>query len=87
MSIHKGVFVYNRVLFGIHASIGIFLNTFGERLKHIYNIRVYFNKILIFGNSEWEHLETFLQVLNVLKTLGLTVRKEKVYLLKMRSNF
>jgi len=32
-----GVYVYNRVPFGINASVGIFLNRFGERLN-IYQI-------------------------------------------------
>jgi len=49
--------VYNRIPFDINASVGIFLNRFGERLKHISNIIVYFDEILIFGNSEKQHTE------------------------------
>lgn len=51
--------MYNKVSFDMNAFVGILLNRFGERLKHIHNIRVYFDEILIFGNSE-EHLEILL---------------------------
>jgi len=87
ISTHMGVYVYNRVPFGINASVGIFLNRFGERLKHIPNIRVYFDEILIFGDSEKEHLETLIEVLKVIKSLGLTVWKEKCLLFKDEIKF
>jgi len=51
-----GVNVYSRVPFGINALVGIFLNRFGEKLKHIPNIRIYFDEILIFSDSEKQHL-------------------------------
>lgn len=70
---YMGVYVYNRVPFGINASVGIFLNRFGERLKHISNIRVYFDEILFFDDSEKEHLEALTEVQNLIKSLGLTV--------------
>ncbi|VVC36912.1 Integrase, catalytic core,Ribonuclease H-like domain,Reverse transcriptase domain,Aspartic peptidase [Cinara cedri] len=41
------------------------------------NIRVYFDEILIFGDSEEEHFETLTEVIDLIKSLGLTVRKEK----------
>jgi len=87
ISTHMGVYVYNRVPFSINAPVGIFLNRFGERLKHISNIRVYFDEILIFGDSEKEHLETLIEVLNLIKSLGLTVRKEKCLLIKDEIKF
>lgn len=87
ISTHMGVYVYNRVPFSINASVGIFLNRFGERLKHISNIRVYFDEILIFGDSEKEHLETLIEVLNLIKPLGLTERKEKCLLFKDEIKF
>ncbi|XP_050524610.1 uncharacterized protein K02A2.6-like [Daktulosphaira vitifoliae] len=79
ISTHKGVYVYNRVPFGINASVGIFLNRFSEKLKHINNIKIYFDEILIFGDNEQEHLKALEEVLTLLKKMNLTVRKEKCY--------
>lgn len=55
--------MYNRVPFGINTSVGIFLDKFSERLKHIKNIKVHFDEIFIFGDNENEHSDALNEVL------------------------
>lgn len=67
ISTHKRVYVHNKVPFGINAFVGIFLNRFAEKIKHLENMRVCFDEIFIFGNSEEEHFKTMFEILNIIK--------------------
>lgn len=71
------IIIIDFLLVCINVSVRIFLNTFGERLKHIHNIRVYFHEILSFVNCEKEYLETLLESIQFITTLGLIKKKKK----------
>lgn len=79
--------MYNRVPFGINTSVGIFLNKFSERLKHIQNIKVYFDEIFIFGDNENEHSDALNEVLLLLKKMNLTLHKEKCSIFREQIKF
>ena len=74
---HKGLFVYNRLPFGIKSAPGIFQRQIENLLKGIPHTIVRLDDILITGVDRQEHLSNLDEVLKRLSTYGLRLRKDK----------
>ena len=71
---HKGLFRYNRLLFGLSSAPGIFQRVMESLLKGIPYVVVYLDNILVTGPTEETHVAV---VLKQLQTAGLRLRKDK----------
>ena len=71
---HKGLYSYNRLVFGIAASPSIWQRTMDQILKDIPNTSCILDDIIITGKSDEEHLETVLQRL---QDYNLRVNRDK----------
>ena len=73
---HRGVFVYNRLTFGVSAS-AIFQQAIGNLLAGVPHTVVYLDDILATGASEEEHQTNLKEVLRRLVEAGLRLKKDK----------
>ena len=74
---HKGLFCYNRLLFGVSSAPGIFQRVMKCLLKDIPGVIVYLDDILVMGRSVEEHLSTLHKVFQRLEDAGLKLKKCK----------
>ena len=74
---HKGLYSYNRLVFGIAASPSIWQRTMDQILKDIPNTSCILDDIIITGKSDEEHLKTLETVLQRLQDYNLRVNKDK----------
>ena len=74
---HKGLFVYNRLPFGVSSAPGIFQRTMESLLQGIPHVLVYLDDVLITGPSQSEHLNILKEVLLRFKQAGLRLKKQK----------
>ena len=74
---HKGLFVYQRLQFGVHSAVGIFQRAMENVLKDILNRAVYIDDLIITSPTEAEHLRVLETVLKRLENAGLKLKKEK----------
>ena len=74
---HRGLFRYTRLPFGIASAPGIFQCVMECVLQGISGVVVYLDDILITGETEEEHLQTFDEVLSRLDKAGLRVKRGK----------
>ena len=74
---HCGLFLYNRMPFGVSSAPGIFQLIMENLLKEIPGVVVYVDDILISGKSESEHLATLQEVLQRHAGAGLHLKREK----------
>ena len=72
----KGLFVFNRMTYGIAPAAAIFQRTMEQVLAGIDNVKVILDDMLITGKTE-EHLKTLELVLARLKDYGLKVKPAK----------
>ena len=77
ISTHKGLFRYNRLLFGVSSAPSLFQRTMEGIVGNIPNVLVYFDDILVAGSSEEEHLHTLETVLSRLEAAGLRLKLQK----------
>nr|XP_055076377.1 uncharacterized protein K02A2.6-like [Misgurnus anguillicaudatus] len=77
ISTHKGLFVYNRLPFGIAPAPALFQKAMDQILLGIPNTHCYLDDILITGRNNVEHLKTLDQVLTRLEEYGLRLQREK----------
>ena len=73
---HRGLFVYNRLAFGVSAS-AIFQRAIGNLLAGVPRTVVYLDDILATGASEEEHQTNMKEVLRRLVEAGLRLKKDK----------
>lgn len=73
---HKGLFVYNRLCFGINSAVSIFQRIMENVMKDL-NVVVYLDDLLVMGRDETEHLMNLDKVLQQLQENGLRVEKAK----------
>ena len=74
---HKGLYSYNRLVFGIAASPSIWQSTMDQVLKDIPNTSCILNDIIITGKSDEEHLKTLETVLQRLQDYNLRAHVDK----------
>ena len=72
---HKGLFKYNRLVFGVASSPAIFQRTMDNLLQNIPYVAVYLDDILVTGGTEEEHLKNLDQVLK--PDAGLRLKRSK----------
>ncbi|XP_062846979.1 uncharacterized protein K02A2.6 [Trichomycterus rosablanca] len=73
---HKGLFVYNRLCFGINSAVSIFQRVMESLMKDL-SVVVYLDDLLIMGRDEAEHLKNLDRVLQRLQENGLRVKRSK----------
>ncbi|XP_062374782.1 uncharacterized protein K02A2.6-like [Sardina pilchardus] len=74
---HKGLFKYNRLVFGVASSPAIFQRTMDNLFQNIPCVAVYLDDILVTGKTEVEHLQNLDQVLKRLSDAGLRLKTSK----------
>ncbi|KAF4090749.1 hypothetical protein AMELA_G00055870, partial [Ameiurus melas] len=74
---HKGLFKYNRLVFGVASSPAIFQRTMDTILQGIPHVAAYLDDILITGATEDRHIENLEQVLKRLSDAGLRLKRGK----------
>ena len=84
---HKGLFKYNRLVFGVASSPAIFQRTMDTLLQGIPHVAVYLDDILITGATEAKHFENLEQVLKRLSDAGLRLRREKCVFMAERVTY
>ncbi|KAL6463598.1 hypothetical protein MHYP_G00279890 [Metynnis hypsauchen] len=74
---HKGLFVYNRLPFGITSSPSIFQRVMDQVLQGLPNVHCFLDDILVTGTNDVQHLKNLGAVLSRLEEFGLRVQQEK----------
>lgn len=74
---HKGLFKYNRLVFGVASSPAIFQRTMDNLLQGTPHVAVYLDDILVTGGTETEHRANLEQVLRRLSKAGLPLKRSK----------
>jgi len=74
---HKGLYQYNRLVFGVASAPAIWQKTIDQVLQGIPGVQCYRDDILITGSTDEEHLSNLQQVLQRLAQFGLRAREAK----------
>ena len=77
VNMHKGLYRYQRLPFGVASAPAIFQRTMESVLQGLTNVCVYLDDILVSGRSMQEHLVNLEEVLKRLEEAGLRLKKEK----------
>jgi hypothetical protein len=77
ISTHKGLFMYNRIPYGIASAPSIFQRIMEQTLQGLPGVIVFLDDILVTGSNHTEHLARLREVCKRLKEKGLTVSQEK----------
>lgn len=67
---HRGLFMYNIIIYGLSSSPGIFQRIMSNLLRDISNVIVFLDDILIYGKTIESHLDTLDKVLQRLEQDG-----------------
>ncbi|KAL0818832.1 hypothetical protein ABMA28_008152 [Loxostege sticticalis] len=74
---HRGLYKYNRLVYGLSSSPGIFQKIMVDMFKNVENVVVFYDDILIRNSDLYSHLKTIQQVLNILEQNGLKIKRNK----------
>ncbi|XP_063627468.1 uncharacterized protein K02A2.6-like [Cydia splendana] len=74
---HKGLYMYNRLIYGLSSSPGIFQRKLEQLFADLPRVGVFLDDVIITGVDREDHLRTLHQVLGRLEKFGLKVKKEK----------
>ncbi|KAG7294695.1 hypothetical protein JYU34_022957 [Plutella xylostella] len=74
---HRGLFKYNRLVYGLASSPGIFQRIMSNIFKDIPNVIVFLDDILCASSTIEEHFETLNKILDRLRDHGLKIKREK----------
>eukprot|EP00731_Ephydatia_muelleri_P024558 Em0016g829a len=77
ISTHRGLYRYNRLLFGVASAPAIFQRSMESLLRGIPGVCVFFDDILVSGPSERDHLCNLEKVLSCLEESGLKLKLSK----------
>ena len=77
INMHKGLFRYNRLPFGIASAPGIFQRVMEGLLSDIPGVLVYLDDILITVFTDTDHLKSLQETLSRLEKAGLRLQKQK----------
>ncbi|XP_049886457.1 uncharacterized protein K02A2.6-like [Pectinophora gossypiella] len=80
---HRGLYRYNRLVYGLSSSPGIFQRIMCNLLKDIPNVEVFLDDVIIGGRTKQEHLLALESVFSKLSQNGLKLKSDKcVFLVK-----
>lgn len=74
---HKGLFIYNRLIYGLASSPGIFQRKLEQLFADMPRVGVFLDDVIITGVNNQSHLDTLHEVFKRLKNYGLKIKKEK----------
>lgn len=74
---HRGLYQYNRLVYGLSSSPGIFQRIMCNLLKDIPNVEVFLDDVIICGKSTEEHLAALEAVFSKLHSNGLKLKGSK----------
>ncbi|XP_063635087.1 uncharacterized protein K02A2.6-like [Cydia splendana] len=74
---HKGLFRYNRLIYGLASSPGIFQRKLEQLFADMPRVGVFLDDVIITGVNDQEHLTTLIEVFKRLQKYGLKVKKSK----------
>lgn len=74
---HKGLFRYNRLVFGLSSSPGIFQKRLEQLFSDLPHVGVFLDDIIITGRNTSEHIDNLHKVFDRLASSGLRVKREK----------
>ena len=77
ITIHKGLFRYNRLPYGSSSALAIFQRTMENILQGIPHVAVYLNDIILTGATKPQHLDTLDMVLGILEKAGLRLKRKQ----------
>ena len=80
INIHKGLFRYTRLPFGVSSAPGIFQQIMETLYLGKPNVVVYIDDILITGHTNQENLDHLHEGLQRLEKEGMKLKKSNVYL-------
>lgn len=78
---HRGLFKYNRLVYGLSSSPGIFQRIMSNLLSNIPGVEVFLDDIIIGSKDESTHLITLQRVLQKLHSNGMKLKKNKCHFL------
>ena len=84
---HRGLFRYNRLVFGKASSPAIFQKTIEQIMQGVPGTQVILDDMIITGKSDEEHLRNLEMVLQKLQENGLRANAQKCEFFKDRVNF
>ena len=84
---HKGLFRYNRLVFGVTSSPAIWQRAIDQVLQGIPGTQCILDDMIITGRTEEEHLQNLRMVLKRLQEAGLKANREKCEFFKDRVQF
>lgn len=74
---HRGLYRYNRLVYGLSSSPGIFQRKLEQIFADMPRVGVFLDDVILTGNDDMEHAKTLQKVLERLEYYGLKVKKEK----------
>ncbi|XP_050358337.1 uncharacterized protein K02A2.6-like [Nymphalis io] len=74
---HKGLFRYNRLIYGLASSPGIFQRLLEQLFSDMPRVGVFLDDVIITGEDDQSHLKTLHEVFNRLQKYGLKIKKDK----------
>ncbi|XP_013136418.1 PREDICTED: uncharacterized protein K02A2.6-like, partial [Papilio polytes] len=74
---HRGLYRYNRLVYGLASSPGIFQRIMCNLLRGISNVEIFLDDVIIGGKSINEHLEALQEVFRRLHSSGLKLKTNK----------
>lgn len=74
---HRGLFRYNRLVYGLSSSVGIFQRIMTNILQGIPHVHAFLDDVIIGGGTKAEHLQALEAVFKRLADNGLRVKKNK----------
>ena len=84
---HKGLYRYNRLLFGIASTPAIWQRTMDQVLNGLGGVQCMLDDMIITGSSDEMHLHNLRNVLQRLQNYGLRANLQKCYFLKERVTY
>ena len=84
---HKGLFQYNRLVFGVTSSPAIWQRSMDQVFQGIHGTQCILDDMIISGKTDEEHIENLEEVLKRLQDTGLRANQEKCEFFKERVVF
>lgn len=84
---HRGLFKYNRLVYGLSSSPGIFQKFMTNLFRNMQDVVIFFDDILIKSKDVHSHLQKIESVFTILETRGLKIKKSKCSFLAREIKF